>query len=93
MVKGKTKSGIKFQIDERIKDDARLLHCLVDLQSDDTDNQLIAIYRLLELLFGGKAGVIQFENAVASAHDGICTSELLMSELNEIFSKLNLKKS
>ena len=32
MVKGKTKSGIAFELDERIKDDARLTYLLVKMQ-------------------------------------------------------------
>ena len=36
MVKGKTKSGIKFEIDERIKDDTRLYQYVGEMQSSDT---------------------------------------------------------
>ena len=35
MVKGKTKSGIKFQLDERIKDDARFLYYMAKSQDDE----------------------------------------------------------
>ena len=35
VVKGETKSGIKFQLDSRIKDDARLLFLLTRAQNAD----------------------------------------------------------
>ena len=94
MVKGTTKSGIKFQIDERVKDDTRLLQYIVEMQ--DTENQMkqsTAMFDLLGLLFGGRSGVVAFQNAVASTHDGVCTSEVMLKELTEIFEKINLKKS
>lgn len=93
MVKGKTKSGIKFEIDERIKDDTRLYQYSVELQSADSQTQGRALFDLLGLMFGGRDGVINFQNAVATTHDGVCTSESLMHELLEIMEAINLKKS
>lgn len=93
MVKGKTKSGIKYQIDERIKDDTRLFQFAVEMQGTDTQKQSQALFDLLGLIFGGRDGVIEFQNAVATVHDGVCTTEFLMSELNEILGALNIKKS
>ena len=94
MLKGKTKSGINFEIDERIKDDTRFLQYVVELQNEDDDLlRQKALYDLLGLVFGGRKGVIAFQNTVASVNDGCCTSEVLLKELNEIFEALNVKKS
>lgn len=93
MVKGKTKSGIKYQIDERIKDDTRLLQYIVEMQSDDQQLQSVALFDMLSLIFGGRQGVTDFQNAVASSHEGICSTEFLISELTEILEAVNLKKS
>lgn len=92
MVKGKTKSGISYEVDERIKDDTRLFQYATELQSEDTQLQSRALFDLLALMFGGRTGVINFQNTVASVHDGVCTSELLMTELTEIMEKISLKK-
>lgn len=93
MVKGKTTSGIKFEIDERIKDDTRLYQYATEMQGTDVNAQGRALFDMLGLIFGGRDGVISFQNTVASVHDGICTSELLMAELSEIMEAVNLKKS
>lgn len=95
MVKGKTKSGIKFQLDERIKDDARFLYYLTKAQSDDTDigEKSKAVTGILTLIFGNDEGVINFMNAVASVNKGVCSVDVMLSELTEMFDALNAKNS
>lgn len=95
MVKGKTKSGIKFQLDERIKDDARFLYYLAKAQDEESDmgEKSKAITGILKLIFGNDEGVINFMNAVASVNDGICNVEVMLSELTEMFDALNAKNS
>ena len=95
MVNGTTKSGIKFQINERIKEDARLLYFLTIAQKDDDDvtDKSRAIVGMLKLVFGTDEGVISFMDAVAATHDGVCNVETMMAELNEIFDAINAKNS
>ena len=94
MVKGKTKSGIKYQINEAVKDDARLLYLLVQIQREDVsvEKKGRLVVDMLTLIFGDD-GIMTFMNAVAAAHDGVCTSEALLAELNEILESLNAKNS
>lgn len=95
MVKGKTKSGIKFQIDERIKDDARFLYYLAKAQDDGEDltEKSRAVVGILKLVFGDDAGVITFMDAVASANKGVCDVKTMLSELREIFDAIEAKNS
>lgn len=95
MVKGKTKSGIKFQMDERIKDDARFLYYLAKAQDEESDmgEKSKAIMGILKLVFGNDDGVINFMNAVASVNDGICNVDVMLSELTEMFDAINAKNS
>ena len=95
MVTGKTKSGIKFQIDERIKDDARFLYYLAKAQDDTVDmaEQSKAVTGMLKLVFGDDEGVIGFMNAVAATNKGVCTIDVMISELKEIFDALKAKNS
>lgn len=95
MVKGKTKSGIKFQLDERIKDDARFLYYLAKAQDEDADvsEKSKAIMGILKLVFGNDDGVINFMNAVASVNEGVCNVEVMLSELTEMFDAINAKNS
>lgn len=94
MVKGKTKSGIKYQINESIKDDARLLYLLVQIQSETVamEKKGELVFNLLTLIFG-EDGIMPFMNAVAAAHDGVCSTEAMMTELNEILDSINAKNS
>ena len=95
MVKGKTKSGIKFCMNERIKDDARFLFYLTQAQDDalEMSEKSKAIVGMLRLIFGDDEGVINFMNAVAASHDGVCDVETMLAELNEIFEAMNAKNS
>lgn len=93
MVKGKTKSGIKFQLDERIKDDARFLYYVAKSQDEDADTaeKSKAVMGMLKLIFGDDDGVISFMNTVASTNDGVCSVDVMLSELTEMFEALNAK--
>jgi hypothetical protein len=93
MVKGKTKSGIKFQMDERIKDDARFLYYLAKAQDSDADvsEQSKAVMGILKLVFGTDEGVINFMDAVASTNGGVCDIKTMLDELTEMFDALNAK--
>lgn len=95
MTKGKTKSGIKFQLDERIKDDARFLYYLTKAQDDESDmsEKSKAIMGILKLIFGTDEGVITFMNAVAASNDGVCNVDVMLSELTEMFDAINAKNS
>lgn len=95
MVKGKTKSGIKFQLDERIKDDARFLVYIAKMQNKDVsiEESSAATMGVLKLIFGSDEGVLQFMDAVASANNGVCDITIMMTELNEMFEALNAKNS
>lgn len=94
MVKGKTKSGIKYQINEAIRDDARLLYLLVQLQSDNVavETKGKIVFDMLTLIFGND-GVMPFMNEVADKHDGVCSTEAMLTEMNEILESINAKNS
>lgn len=93
IVKGKTKSGIKFQLDDRIKDDARFLFYLAKAQDKEADMSVKndAVMGILTLIFGKNENVIEFMNAVALKHDGFCSTEVMLNELAEMFEALNVK--
>ena len=98
MVKGKTKSGIKFQIDERIRDDARFLFYVNKLNKvKATDNNLSEISNyimsLIEIIFGSEEGTITFMNEVAVKNKGVCDTITMFNEIKEIIEATNLKNS
>ena len=93
MVKGKTKSGIEFAIDERIKKDARVLRLLLKIQKKGISEEDAgrALFDLIGIMFGSDENVDVFLNEVALKHDGVCDTESLIGELKEIFAKVNAK--
>lgn len=98
IIKGQTKSGIKFQIDKRITEDNRAMYFVRNMRKykDDEDEDskakvTDAVYSLLELVFGSGDGLMVFMNEVAHRHDGVADSVSLMQELSEIFEACGLK--
>lgn len=95
MIKGKTNSGIKFELDERIKNDARVLYMLVQIQDDklNAERKGVLVFEMLKLIFGSSESVMAFMDEVAQKNDNICSIEVLLKELNEIFEALGAKNS
>lgn len=92
IVKGTTKSGIKFQLDSKIKDDVRLLYLLTQAQKEtDPVKAGTHIMDLLKLIFGSDQNVLVFMNEVADKHKGVCTAKEMLAEITEMFDKLNAK--
>lgn len=96
MVKGKTKSGIKFTINEKVSEDIRVALLIAEAQKASKEGktvmeQMSPIMKLLELIFG--ENVMDFMDAVASAHNGICDATSMIAELNEILEKADSKNS
>lgn len=92
IIEGKTKSGISFVLDTRIKEDARFMHYMVKLQDKSVEKkvQLKYLYAMLEIMFG-EEGLFVFEQEIAKKHDGICTVKEFNIELQDIYEALDLK--
>lgn len=89
MIKGKTNSGIKFEIDERILKDMRFARLYANVKTQKTAN---AAFKLIDFIFGGEANSEAFMDAVAQKNDGLCDEATLSKELNEILNALSAKK-
>ena len=50
MIEGKTKSGFKFKIDERILSDWRLVDAIGLSESDDASEQIRGVRNLVQLV-------------------------------------------
>ena len=99
LIKGTTKSGIKFQLDSKIKDDARLLFLMSILQKSDLEDKesmlkaADAMSNLLTLIFGTDENVLSFMNEVALKNKGVCDTKHMIAELNDMFEAINGKNS
>ena len=95
MVEGITKSGIKFSIDENIKDYINLMLLLAEVQDvkSSAQDKLVATKDLLWLIFGNsRDAVYGFTNEVYKIH-GNRSADTIVAELNDMFDALNAKNS
>lgn len=90
MLKGKTKSGVAYKIDiENIKKvEWKITKTMMRMQTGNPEEQVKATLELMDLILGGSAGVDAFENAIAKAHDGYLTNEIVLSEYRELIQIL-----
>lgn len=85
MLKGKTKTGFKFEIDERLLNDYEL----VELLAETEENPLIVSKVLTKLLGDQKKDLIEH----VREEDGIVPADKMMEELEEIFNAGNKAKN
>lgn len=95
MIKGTTKSGIEYTLNEAIKDDARFIYYLTRIKSDKIDKEAKSedLFDMFKLIFGSEEGMISFMNAVAASHEGVCDPDNMLSELNEMLEAIEAKNS
>ena len=94
IVKGTTKSGIKFQLDSKIKDDTRLVYLLTQgKNAKDQMDASEAVMKLIKLIFGSDENTMAFMDEVANKHKGVCDVKSMMSELMEMLNAIEAKNS
>ncbi len=93
MIKGKTSSGLQYQINPNVKNDVRILMYLDQITSPiyDASEKMRAFGDFLKLIFGDQ--VSAFMNEVAARHGGVADIDSVNAELTEILGNENLKKS
>lgn len=93
IITGQTKSGIKFSIDKRVTDDARLLFYLSELQDESLPmmTKNTSLFELLKIIFGTGDGLKIFLNEVAIHHEGVADAQSLIQELSEMIDILKAK--
>lgn len=85
MLKGKTKTGFKFEIDERALNDYELIELLAETE----ENPLVVAKVLTKLLGDQKADLIEH----VRDEDGFVPADKLMEELEEVFNASNQTKN
>ena len=93
MIKGKTSSGLKYEINPAVKDDMRVLMYMTRMSKEDAGvfARSEAFFDLLNLIFGDQ--VPAFMNEVAALHGGVADAPSLYAELKEIIEAAKLKNS
>lgn len=91
-MKGTTKSGFKFNVDERIIEDWRLVEAIGMAESEDPSEQIQGTREVANLLLGkDKQALIEF---IKKKNDGYVPSKEMVSVIAEIINAVkDLKNS
>ena len=90
-MEGKTKSGFKFSLDERIIDDWRLLSAIALSESKDPSDQIRGSHELVTLLLGEKEkDLLDF---IAKRNDGFVPSSQVSKIISEIITEVRELKN
>lgn len=91
MIEGKTKSGFKYKIDERILDDWRLIEAVGDAESNDGSRVVRGMTNLLEILLGDQADALK--KHIADKNDGYIPKDIMLNTMIEIVKSSNELKN
>lgn len=91
-MKGKTSSGFKFEVDDRIIDDWRLLEAVSDTTSEDSIVQMNGLVKCIRLMLGDK-GLKDLKEHIAKSNDGYIPSTQMNAEVTDIMNACKAKNS
>lgn len=92
MIEGKTKSGFKYRIDERVLDDWRLIEAIRDSDSEDGSAAIRGMVNISNLLLGDQADALK--KHIADRNDGFIPKDVMVNTMIEIVqSSKELKNS
>lgn len=91
MFKGTTKSGYKFEIDERVKDDWRLLQAIADSESEDASIQIKGVSDLVNLFIGPNK--TEFMKYISDNNGGFIPRTAVIAEITDMINSLNELKN
>lgn len=84
MIEGKTKSGFRFKIDERILSDWRLVDAIGLSESDDASEQIRGVRNLVQLVLGDQTDALK--KHLADNNDGFVPMEKMTDIITEIIT-------
>ena len=83
-MQGKTSTGFKYDIDDRILTDWRFTMALSKCQNGTGMDQLTGAQEMVSLMLG-KDGLSDLMNHISEKNDGYVPAEAVMAEVKEIF--------
>lgn len=82
-MQGITKSGYKYEIDDRVLKDWRFVEAITVADSGKGVEQLAGARKMIHLMFGDDYD--KFMDHIAEQNDGFVPAEAVMAEVKEIF--------
>ena len=87
-----TKTGFKFEVDERIFTDYRFVDAIAEASNqDDKVGELKGTAELVNLVFGSKKKA--FMDHIAKKNDGFVPAEVVSNELQYVITEYNALKN
>lgn len=87
-----TKTGFKFEVDERIFTDYRFVDAIAEASDpNDKVGELKATAELVNLIFGSKKK--EFMDHIAKKNDGFVPAEIVNNELQYVITEYNALKN
>lgn len=84
MIEGKTRTGFKFKVDERIGTDWRLISNIALVESPDPSSQIRGTTELVKLLVGENEDA--FIKHIQKKNDGFAPIDAITNELVDILT-------
>lgn len=91
MIEGKTRSGFKFKVDERVTEDWRLISNITLAESEDLTDRVKGITEIVHLLLGDNEKAL-IEH-VKKKNQGFVPIDAITTELASIITAVNEKKN
>ena len=91
MLNGKTKSGFKYEIDERVINDWRLLKYIAMSESSDPSEQIKGASSLVSLLLGDQEQALM--EHLADKNDGYVPAVAVTEAITDIITSVNELKN
>ena len=87
-----TKTGFKFDVDERVFSDYRFVDAIAEASNpDDKVGELKGTTKLVDLVFGDKKKA--FMDHIAKKNDGFIPAEVVNNELQYVITEYNAIKN
>lgn len=91
MIEGKTRTGFKYKIDERVAKDWRLLDSIRKSTSNDNMEQIAAMSSMIEILLGKDKD--RFMEHIEKKNDGYLPIDAIVADLLDIISGVSVTKN
>lgn len=91
MITGKTKSGFKFEVDERIKNDWSLVSAIADAECDDESKRIIGINSLVNIILGAQKQ--KYFEHIKKKHEGYMPIDVIVDDITSILNSINELKN
>lgn len=85
-MEGKTKSGFKYNIDERALGDWRFILAVEKIQNGADMDKLAGAVEMVETLLGKEGHRALIDHIQKKSEDGFVSADAIMAEVNEIIT-------